>query len=120
MDTKTNMDTEIEVGNETETPKSSIYARMKAKASRAFGAVAGVAALIMAQTATVRPASAEINATTFEPITNLIDAVIPLFDSILDLIIAVFPLVIAMAFLAGLALLINKIFDKSLNFGGKK
>ena len=52
----------------------------------------------------------------FNSIVNLISAIIPLFTSLLDLIIAVFPLVIAMAFLTGLALLINKIFDKSLNF----
>lgn len=56
----------------------------------------------------------------FASIVNLIDAIVPLFGSILDLIIAVFPLVIAMAFLAGLALLINKIFDKAMNFGGKR
>ena len=52
----------------------------------------------------------------FAMIVNLIDAIVPLFTSILDLIIAVFPLVIAMAFLAGLALLINKIFDKVMRF----
>ncbi len=89
-------------------------------AQKAFGVMAAIGVVSIAQVATVRPASAEINESTFVPITNLIDAVIPLFTSILDLIIAVFPLVIAMAFLAGLALLINKIFDKSLNFGGKK
>ena len=56
----------------------------------------------------------------FASIVNLISAIVPLFTSLLDLIIAVFPLVIAMAFLAGLALLIGKIFDKSLNFGKRK
>ncbi len=56
----------------------------------------------------------------FASIVNLISAIVPLFTSILDLIIAIFPLVIAMAFLAGLALLIGKIFDKSLNFGKRK
>ena len=48
----------------------------------------------------------------FVGVVNLINGVVPLFTSLLDLIIAVFPLVIAMAFLTGLALLINKIFDK--------
>jgi len=56
----------------------------------------------------------------FASIVNLISAIVPLFTSILDLIVAVFPLVIAMAFFVGLALLINKIFDKSLNFGKRK
>ncbi len=88
----------------------------KTLAQKVFGVMAAIVAIGVAQVVTVKPASAEINATTFTPITNLIDAVIPLFTSILDLIIAVFPLVIAMAFLTGLALLINKIFDKSLNF----
>ena len=119
MDTQPNMNTEV-----TEDVSTGRFARLKARAkmagSRAMGTAFGVAALIVAQTATVRPASAAINATTFVPISNLIDAVIPLFTSILDLIIAVFPLVIAMAFLTGLAILINKIFEKSLNFGGKK
>ena len=87
---------------------------------KAFGAMAAIGVCAIAQVATVKPASAAINESTFVPITNLIDAVIPLFTSILDLIIAVFPLVIAMAFLTGLALLINKIFDKSLNFGKRK
>ena len=56
----------------------------------------------------------------FASIVNLIAAIVPLFSSILDLIIAVFPLVIAMAFLGGLAYLINKIFDGALNFDFKK
>jgi len=85
-------------------------------AQKVFGVMAAIGVVGVAQVATVKPASAAINESTFVPITNLIDAVIPLFTSILDLIIAVFPLVIAMAFLTGLALLINKIFDKSLNF----
>ena len=119
MDTKPNMATES-TEDVNGTPAPSFMQRAKMAASRVMGATFGVAALVVAQTATVRPASAAINATTFQPIVNLIDAVIPLFTSILDLIIAVFPLVIAMAFLGGLALLINKIFDKSLNFGGKK
>ena len=56
----------------------------------------------------------------FSTIVNLIAAIVPLFSSILDLIIAVFPLVIAMAFLGGLAYLVNKIFDGALDFNFKK
>ena len=100
---------EIEENKAITTDKKTLYRRV-------VGIMTAIVAMAFAQIATVRPASAEINESTFVPITNLIDAVIPLFTSILDLIIAVFPLVIAMAFLAGLALLINKIFDKSLNF----
>ncbi len=88
----------------------------KSLAQKALGVMAAIGVFAIVQVATVKPASAAINESTFVPITNLIDAVIPLFTSILDLIIAVFPLVIAMAFLTGLALLIGKIFDKSLNF----
>ena len=118
MDTKPN--TEIET--QAVTPKKNIISRVKGHADKMFSTLAGVAMLVIVQTATVRPASAEINATTFQPIVNLIDAVIPLFDSILDLVIAVFPLVIGMAFLGGLAYLINKIFHAvlSFNMGGKK
>ena len=107
-----NETTEIEQ-NDTKNAKKTLYQRV-------FGMITAMAAMVLAQTATVRPASAAINETTFQPITNLIDAVIPLFTSILDLIIAVFPLVIAMAFLGGLAYLINKIFDGALNFDFKK
>jgi hypothetical protein len=53
----------------------------------------------------------------FASIVNLIDAIVPVFTSLLDLIVAVFPLVIALAFLGGLALLIGKIFDGTLNLG---
>jgi hypothetical protein len=53
----------------------------------------------------------------FGSIVDLIDAVVPVFTSLLDLIVAVFPLVIALTFLGGLALLIGKIFDGTLNLG---
>lgn len=100
--------------------KAKVRRETKRIKDKGLGVAVGAGALIAAQTATVRPASAEINETTFQPIVNLIDAVIPLFTSILDLIIGVFPLIIAMAFLGGLAVLIDGIFKKSLNFGGKK
>ena len=116
MDTKTEMDIETVDDNR----KTSFKDRMKRSVSRYMAVAGGIATVIIAQMATVPKASAEINASTFEPITNLIDAVIPLFSSILDLIIAVFPLVIAMAFLGGLAYLINKIFDGALNFDFKR
>ena len=89
----------------------------KGMAVRVMGAIGAVAVAMGISTATTPTAAAEINATTFDPITNLIDAIIPLFTSILDLIIAVFPLVIAMAFLGGLAMLISKIFDGTLDLG---
>jgi hypothetical protein len=53
----------------------------------------------------------------FGSIVSLVDAVIPVFTSLLDLIVAVFPLVIALAFLGGLAMLISKIFDGTLDLG---
>lgn len=84
---------------------------------RVLGAGMAVLGAIGISTVSVPTASAEINATTFDPIVNLIDAIIPLFTSILDLVIAVFPLVIAMAFLGGLAMLISKIFDGTLDLG---
>ena len=58
----------------------------------------------------------------FASIVGLIDAVVPVFSSLLDLIVAVFPLVIGLVFLGGLAVLIGKIFDGTLNLGklGKK
>ena len=86
-------------------------------AGRVMGAVSAVTAAMGISTITTPTAAAEINSTTFDPIVNLIDAIIPLFTSILDLIIAVFPLVIAMAFLGGLAILISKIFDGTLDLG---
>ena len=100
------------------TIKERIRARVKDNpvVSRVAGAVGIGVTATSVQMAVTQTASAEINATTFTPISNLIDAVIPLFTSILDLIIAVFPLIIAMAFLAGLSMLIRSIFDKSMKF----
>lgn len=56
----------------------------------------------------------------FSTVVNLIAAIIPVFTAILDLIIGVFPLIIGLAFLGGLAVLINGIFGRVLKFGGKK
>lgn len=56
----------------------------------------------------------------FGDVVNLIDSIVPLFASILDLLIAIFPLVIAMVFLGGLAILISKIFDGTLDFSSFK
>jgi hypothetical protein len=89
----------------------------KGMAGRVMGAIGAIAVAMGVSTVTTPTAAAEINSTTFDPIVNLIDAIIPLFTSILDLIIAVFPLVIAMAFLGGLAMLISKIFDGTLDLG---
>lgn len=92
----------------------------KGKSRTPFAVLNALAVGAVMSLMTVNPASAAIDNTTFDPIVDLIDAVIPLFTSILDLIIAVFPLVIAMTFLGGLALLITKIFDGTLNFGAFK
>jgi len=56
--------------------------------------------------------AAAVDNTTFQGVTDIIDAIIPLFSSLLDLIIAVFPLTIAIALLSALTILITGIFMK--------
>ena len=57
--------------------------------------------------------AAAINNTSFQGITDVIDAIIPIFDSIINLVIAIVPLTITMAIVGGLVLLINKALSKA-------
>ena len=87
----------------------------KTLAGRIFGGVMGIVAVAGLHTATAPTASAAITNTTFEPIVNMIDAIIPLFTSLLDLIIAAMPLLLIMAFFGGLAYFITQIFSGTLD-----
>ena len=103
--------------------KEGVKKARKTLAGRIFGGLMSVAVVAGLHTATAPTASAAITNTTFEPIVNMIDAIIPLFTSLLDLIIAAMPLLLIMAFFGGLSLFITKIFDGTLDinrFMGKK
>lgn len=91
---------------QTETDKKpSLYMRIKAKAMSTVVMGSLISIVIVGN-------AAAFNASSFSSITELIDAIIPLFDSIIDLVIAIFPLTIVIAFMTGLAYLINKVFSR--------
>ena len=60
--------------------------------------------------------AAALNNTSFQGVTDTIEAVIPIFDALQDLVVAVVPYILTLAVVGGLIVLIKNLFDKGLNW----
>ena len=89
----------------TETKKMSRHQMLKIKVQSKLMRVLTVSMIF--GTMAVGNAAA-INNSSFQGITDVIEAIIPLFNSIIDLVVAIVPLTITMALIGGLVLLIQR------------
>lgn len=90
------------MNEETENKKVSKVQRIKMQIMHSLSV------LMLMGTVMVSNAAA-INNTSFQGITDVIDAVIPIFGSLIDLVIAIVPLTIIVAIIAAIIILIKKV-----------
>ena len=60
--------------------------------------------------------AAALNNTSFQGVTDTIEAVIPIFGALQDLVVAVVPYILTLAVVGGLVVLIKGLFSKGLNW----
>ena len=60
--------------------------------------------------------AAALNNTSFQGVTDTIEAVIPIFGALQDLVVAVVPYILTLAVVGGLIVLIKGLFSKGLNW----
>ena len=100
--------------NETkETKKMSKYQTLKMKVRAKMMHVLTIGAIF--GTMIVSDAAA-LNNSSFQGVTDTIEAVIPIFSALQDLVVAVVPYIITLAVVGGLIVLIKNLFSKGLNW----
>ena len=100
--------------NETkETKKMSKYQTLKMKVRAKMMHVLTVSAIF--GTMIVSDAAA-LNNTSFQGVTDTIEAVVPIFSALQDLVVAVVPYVLTLAVVGGLIVLIKGLFNKGLDW----
>ena len=60
--------------------------------------------------------AAALNNTSFQGVTDTIEAVVPIFSALQDLVVAVVPYVLTLAVVGGLIVLIKGLFNKGLDW----
>ena len=99
---------------ETETkPKMSKYQMLKMKVYRVAMRIIPVS-MVLAVMGVGNAAA--LNNTSFQGVTDTIEAVIPIFAALQDLVVAVVPYIITLAVVGGLIVLIKNLFSKGLNW----
>ena len=100
--------------NETiEVKKPSRYQMLKMKVSRVAMRVIPVSVVLGVMGVSN---AAALNNTSFQGVTDTIEAVIPIFGALQDLVVAVVPYVLTLAVVGGLIVLIKGLFSKGLNW----
>ena len=100
--------------NETiEVKKPSRYQMLKMKVSRIAMRVIPVSMVLGVMGVSN---AAALNNTSFQGVTDTIEAVIPIFGALQDLIVAVVPYILTFAVVSGLVVLIKGLFNKGLNW----
>ena len=96
-----------------EVKKPSKYQMLKMKVSRVAMRVIPVSVVLGVMG--VENAAA-LNNTSFQGVTDTIEAVVPIFAALQDLVVAVVPYVLTLAVVGGLIVLIKGLFSKGLNW----
>ena len=100
--------------NETiEVKKPSRYQMLKMKVSRVAMRVIPVSVVLGVMGVSN---AAALNNTSFQGVTDTIEAVVPIFSALQDLVVAVVPYVLTLAVVGGLIVLIKGLFNKGLDW----
>ena len=96
-----------------ETKKMSKYQTLKMKVRSKMMHVLTISAIF--GTMIVSDATA-LNNTSFQGVTDTIEAVVPIFSALQDLVVAVVPYILTLAVVGGLIVLIKGLFNKGLDW----
>ena len=102
-----------EINETIEVKKPSKYQMLKMKVSRVAMRVIPVSVVLGVMTV---GNAAALNNTSFQGVTDTIEAVVPIFSALQDLVVAVVPYILTLAVVGGLIVLIKGLFNKGLDW----